>query len=108
MASGVHMMVIIRDVGAERKRTRPEAMDPMQSCCEATLADRMDPRLCAACGHAGKSVGLITLKALLRPAALERLPGKGPFARLPRPALIMRTRRAHGPPQDGSATHMSE
>ncbi len=45
----------------------------MENCCEASVADRSNPRLCPACGHAGKSVGLITLKALLRPAALERL-----------------------------------
>ena len=45
----------------------------MDGCCEAGVADHSDPRRCLACGHAGRSVGLSTLKALLRPAALERL-----------------------------------
>jgi len=45
----------------------------MDACCEAGVADHSDPRRCVACGHAGRTVGLITLKALLRPAALERL-----------------------------------
>ena len=49
------MMRIILHVGAERKPTRPEAMDTMESDCEAILADRMDPRLCAARGHAGNA-----------------------------------------------------
>jgi len=45
----------------------------MDSCCEAGVADQSDPRRCVACEHAGTRVGLSTLKALLRPAALERL-----------------------------------
>ena len=45
----------------------------MESCCTTNVADDSDPRRCAECGHLGRSIGLITLKALLRPAALERL-----------------------------------
>lgn len=52
----------------------------MESCCSVNLTARADPRLCGACGHVGKSVELITLKALLTPAALERLnPGEHYF-----------------------------
>ncbi len=45
----------------------------MDSCCDASGPDLPQSRLCAACGQAGRTVGLITLKALLRPAALEGL-----------------------------------
>lgn len=45
----------------------------MDSCCETGVADHSDPRRCVSCGHSGRSVGLRTLKALLRPAALEKL-----------------------------------
>ncbi|MFN8092218.1 MAG: (2Fe-2S)-binding protein [Vicinamibacteria bacterium] len=45
----------------------------MDECCDASVPDTPQSRLCAACGQAGRTVGLITLKALLRPAALERL-----------------------------------
>ena len=45
----------------------------MDRCCDASIPDIQQSRLCATCGQAGRTVGLITLKALLRPAALERL-----------------------------------
>lgn len=45
----------------------------MEGCCTTNVADDSDPRRCAECGHLGRSIGLITLKALLGPAALERL-----------------------------------
>jgi len=45
----------------------------MESCCTTNVADDSDPARCAECEHRGRSIGLITLKALLRPAALERL-----------------------------------
>ena len=52
----------------------------MDCCCSSSMPDRPDPRLCAACGQPGRSVGLVTLKALLRPTALERLtPGDHSF-----------------------------
>lgn len=49
----------------------------MEPCCEMGS----DPgNLCPDCGRAGRKVGRITLKALLRPAALERLsPGRHRF-----------------------------
>jgi hypothetical protein len=45
----------------------------METCCAADAVEARDPRRCVECGAAGKSVGLITLKAVLRPAALARL-----------------------------------
>lgn len=42
----------------------------MESCCQAA-ADR--EVTCPECGRTGRKVGRITLKALLRPAVLERL-----------------------------------
>jgi len=45
----------------------------VDSCCDGSVPDIPQSRVCAACGQAGRTVGLITLKALLRPAALERL-----------------------------------
>jgi hypothetical protein len=51
----------------------------MDSCCEATVADASAPRACPACGQTGRSVAPITLKALLRPAALATL-GPGPHS----------------------------
>jgi Zinc binding domain len=52
----------------------------MDSCCEATVADASAPRACPACGQTGRSVEPITLKALLRPAALATLsPGAHSF-----------------------------
>lgn len=47
----------------------------MESCCAAPLAADSRPRRCAECGHAGRSVEVITLKALLRSPALGRLGG---------------------------------
>ncbi len=43
----------------------------MESCCRLEAKARNDR--CPECGHAGRKVQQITLKALLRPAALERL-----------------------------------
>ncbi len=46
----------------------------MESCCAAAgPAEVPDTRRCPDCGGAGRRVGTITLKALLRPAALETL-----------------------------------
>ena len=52
----------------------------MDSCCEATATDGSAPRVCPACGQTGRSIEPITLKALLRPAALATLgPGEDSF-----------------------------
>ena len=48
----------------------------MESCCEAAPADGSTERACPSCGRRGKSVDLVTLKALLRPEALAVL-GRG-------------------------------
>src|SRR5262245_9227448 len=46
----------------------------MESCCAAAgPAEVRDARRCPECGIAGTSVDTITLKALLRPGALETL-----------------------------------
>lgn len=45
----------------------------MESCCTTDSAAVPARRTCPQCGQPGRSVGRITLKALLKPEALERL-----------------------------------
>lgn len=45
----------------------------MATCCAPSGFEQRDARRCGACGTIGRSIGLITLKALLQPAALETL-----------------------------------
>ncbi len=45
----------------------------MESCCTVDPGTRPAPNLCPECGKPGRTVERITLKALLRPAALARL-----------------------------------
>lgn len=44
----------------------------MESCC-SVKAEAPDPRRCPGCGASGRRVELVTLKALLTPAALPKL-----------------------------------
>jgi len=45
----------------------------MDSCCAPNKVEQSVPSRCDECGTTGRSVGRITLKALLRPRALEGL-----------------------------------
>jgi hypothetical protein len=44
----------------------------MEACCAARAESRAGPTRCPACGQRGRRVERITLRALLRPEALER------------------------------------
>ncbi|TCZ80820.1 (2Fe-2S)-binding protein [Paenibacillus albiflavus] len=45
----------------------------MDSCCQTSIENPTTTNLCPVCKQKGKSVQLITLKAMLKPAALERI-----------------------------------
>src|SRR5713226_2852461 len=58
----------------------------MASCCSVDDGDgTAETMACARCGQPGRRVERITLKALLKPDALERL-SRGPYRFCPTPA----------------------
>lgn len=54
----------------------------MDDCCQKPSSHETD-RICPGCGQMGKRVQLITLKALLKPSALEIIRAEGLYAFCP-------------------------
>lgn len=55
----------------------------MNDCCQSSATSQRSVMRCPICNFKGKSVQLITLKALLIPSALERLDPEASFAFCP-------------------------
>lgn len=58
----------------------------MDSCCDVTISKKPENSLCPVCQQKGKSVQIITLKALLKPSALETIDPKPSYAFCTNPA----------------------
>lgn len=58
----------------------------MDDCCSVPIKEISTLNQCPICQQKGKNVQLITLKALLKPSALESLNPKSPYAFCPNPS----------------------